>query len=193
MPMLRQLVEAERLEGIDLSNRITIEVHTCSFRTVRGYTILAALCDEMAFWLGEDSSNPDAEVVDAIKPAMATVPNAILLCASSPYARKGVLWEAYHRYFGHDGPILVWNAPTRTMNPTVPQAFIDAEKGLRSCRWSSMRSTIRMTPQFRTDHSPTPGCDPIGKGPDQNENQNENNDKNITDIRLLRHRAPRGR
>ena len=89
VPMLRQLVEAERLEGIDLSNRITIEVHTCSFRTVRGYTILAALCDEMAFWLGEDSSNPDAEVVAAIKPAMATIPNAILLCASSPYARKG--------------------------------------------------------------------------------------------------------
>ena len=58
---------------------------------------------------------------------MATIPDAILLCASSPYSRKGVLWEAYHRCFGHNGPILVWNAPTRTMNPTVPQSFIDAE------------------------------------------------------------------
>ena len=58
---------------------------------------------------------------------MATIPGALLLCASSPYARKGVLWESYHRYFGQDGPILVWNAPTRTMNPTVPQSFIDAE------------------------------------------------------------------
>ena len=83
------------------------------FRTVRGYTILAALCDEMAFWRGEDSSNPDAEVVNALRPAMATIPNAMLLCASSPYARKGVLWEAYHRYFGHDGSILVWQAPRR--------------------------------------------------------------------------------
>ena len=126
-PMLKQLIEAERLEGIDLSNGVTLEVHTCSFRTVRGYTILAALCDETAFWLGEDSSNPDAEVINALRPAMATIPDAILLCASSPYARKGVLWEAYHRCFGHEGPILVWNAPTRTMNPTVPQSFIDAE------------------------------------------------------------------
>ena len=60
---------------------------------------------------------------------MATIPNAMLLCASSPYARKGALWEAYHRYFGQDGPvpILVWQASTRTMNPTVPQSFIDAE------------------------------------------------------------------
>ena len=127
VPMLRQLIDAERVEGIDLKNRITIEVHTCSFRTVRGYTILAALCDELAFWTGEDSSNPDAEVVAALRPAMATIPGALLLCASSPYARKGVLWESYHRYFGQDGPILVWCAPTRTMNPTVPQSFIDAE------------------------------------------------------------------
>ena len=100
VPMLSQLIEKERVESIDLTNRITIEVHTCSFRTVRGYTIVAALCDELAFWLGEDSFNPDAEVINALKPAMATIPEAVLLCASSPYSRKGVLWETYHRYFG---------------------------------------------------------------------------------------------
>ena len=32
VPMLRQLVEAERQEGIDLTNRVTIEVHTCQFQ-----------------------------------------------------------------------------------------------------------------------------------------------------------------
>lgn len=127
VPMLKQLIEAERTESIDLSNRITIEVHTASFRTVRGYTIVAALLDEVAFWRGEDSTNPDHEVLAAIKPAMATVPNAMLLCASSPYARKGALWEAYHRYFGKDCSTLVWQAETRTMNPTVPQSFIDDE------------------------------------------------------------------
>ena len=127
VPMLRQLIEAERQEGIDLSNRITIEVHTASFRTVRGYTIVAALLDEVAFWRGEDSSNPDFEVINAMRPAMATVPDAMLLCASSPYARKGALWEAYDRYFGEDGSTLVWQADTRTMNPTVPRSFIAAE------------------------------------------------------------------
>ena len=48
-----------RSESLDLSNRITIEVHTASFRTVRGYTVVAALLDELAFWQGEDSSNPE--------------------------------------------------------------------------------------------------------------------------------------
>ena len=42
VPMLKQLIETERVESIELSNRITIEIHTASFRTTRGYTIVAA-------------------------------------------------------------------------------------------------------------------------------------------------------
>jgi hypothetical protein len=52
----------------------------------------------------------------------------MLLCASSPYARRGVLWEAHRKHFGKDhDPVLVWQAATRTMNPSVPQSFIDSE------------------------------------------------------------------
>ena len=42
VPMLARTIEAQRTESIDLSGRITIEVHTASFRTVRGYTRLRA-------------------------------------------------------------------------------------------------------------------------------------------------------
>jgi hypothetical protein len=56
---------------------------------------------------------------------MATVPGAMLLCASSPYSRRGVLWDAYQRYYGKPGSILVWQAPTTTMNSRVPQRIID--------------------------------------------------------------------
>lgn len=126
VPMLAQTIEAERAEAVDLTSRITIEVHTASFRTVRGYTIVAALLDELAFWQGEDSSNPDSEVIAAIKPAMATVPEAMLLCASSPYARRGALYDAHRRHHAKEGdPVLVWQAPTRVMNPSIPQHIID--------------------------------------------------------------------
>lgn len=117
VPMLSQLIEAERAESIDLFNRLTIEVHTASFRSVRGYTVVAALCDEMAFWATDESAAADSEVITALKPAMATIPGAMLLCASTPYARKGVLWENYHRYYGQEGPRLIWQAPTRTHEP----------------------------------------------------------------------------
>ena len=127
VPMLAATIDSKRQETLDLNTQVTIEVHTASFRTVRGYTVVAALLDELAFWQGEDSANPDFEIISAIKPAMATIPDALLLCASSPYARRGALWETYHRHFGQAGPILVWQAPTRAMNPTVSQAFIDTK------------------------------------------------------------------
>ena len=125
-PMLARTIEAERQEAVDLTNRISIEVHTCSFRTVRGYSIVASLCDEIAFWRSEESTNPDTEVIAALRPAMATIPGSMLLCASSPYARRGALWNAYSKHYAATGdPILVWKAPTRVMNPTVPEAFIE--------------------------------------------------------------------
>src|SRR5262249_41967177 len=49
-PILSQTIEAERRDSIDLTNRVTIEIHTASFRTLRGYTVIGAICDEIAFW-----------------------------------------------------------------------------------------------------------------------------------------------
>jgi hypothetical protein len=146
VPMLKQTIETERLDGLDLSNKVTVEVHTRSFRSVRGYSCVACLADEMAFWFGEDSANPDFEVLNAIRPAMATVPGSMLLVASSPYARKGALWEAYHKHFGKGGPILVWRAATTRMNPTVSQSFIDAEY-----EKDPIAAAAEYGAQFRTD------------------------------------------
>lgn len=125
--MLKEMIVRETSEAFDLDNQVTIEVATASFRGVRGYTLVAVLLDELAFWSIEGSANPDAEILSALRPAMATIPNAMLLVASSPYARRGALWEAYRKHFGHPGDVLIWQAATRRMNPTVSQAFIDAE------------------------------------------------------------------
>jgi hypothetical protein len=65
IPMLAQVVEREGQECIDLANRVTIEVHTASFRSTRGYTIAAALVDELAFWPTDDAADPDLEVLAA--------------------------------------------------------------------------------------------------------------------------------
>ena len=124
VPMLKALIERDTAEQIDLKSGVTIEILTASFRTVRGYTLIAALCDEIAFWRSDESANPDSEIIGAIRPAMATIPGAMLLCASSAYARRGALWTAFRKFFGQDSPVLVWKADTRTMNPTVPETII---------------------------------------------------------------------
>ena len=125
IPMLARMVERETNESFDLKNAVTVEVAAASFKSVRGYTIVAALCDEIAFWPSEDAAEPDYEILDAIRPGMATIPGAKLLCASSPYAKRGALHDAFKRYYGKDSDVLVWKADTRTMNPTVPKAVID--------------------------------------------------------------------
>ncbi|HEX3180883.1 MAG TPA: hypothetical protein VHR44_06460 [Beijerinckiaceae bacterium] len=108
VPILAKLVERETADAFDLDNHVTIEIGTASIRSVRGYTIVAALADELAFWPSENSSSPDYEILDSIRPGMATVPGSMLLCASSPYARRGALHDAYKRYFGKpDAPVLV--------------------------------------------------------------------------------------
>jgi hypothetical protein len=128
VPLLAGRVERATTEEIEFRGRVGIEVATASYRTVRGRTLIAGLLDEVAFFRSEDSANPDFEILDAIRPAMASMPGSMLLCASSPYSRRGALWEAYRKWFGVAGaPCLVWQAPTRTMNPTIQQTFIDAQ------------------------------------------------------------------
>ncbi len=47
-----------------LHTGVDIEVGTASYRSVRGYTLIGAVLDEVAFWMFEpDSLNADTEVV----------------------------------------------------------------------------------------------------------------------------------
>lgn len=128
VPMLAKEVESRTAESLILRSGIVIEIHTSSFRSVRGYTVVACIADEIAFWQNtEESANPDHEILAALRPAMATIENALLVALSSPYARRGELWTAYQRHYGVDGdPVLVWKAPSRTMNPALPQHVVDA-------------------------------------------------------------------
>jgi hypothetical protein len=145
---LGNMIERETNESLDLNNGITIEILTASFRTVRGYTLIAALCDEIAFWSSDEhGANPDKEIIAAIRPSMSTIPDAMLLCASSPYARAGMLYETHQRHFGKaDDPILVWQADTKTMNPTVPDRIIQ-----EAYAEDPARAAAEYGAQFRTD------------------------------------------
>lgn len=128
IPMLRALVERRTREAIHLTTRVVIEVHTCSFRSTRGYSLIAVLAEEVAFWrTREESENPDLEIINGVRPGLATIPGSLLLALSSPYARKGVLWEMYARHYGREGDgVVVWRAPTRTMHVAISEDVVAA-------------------------------------------------------------------
>lgn len=126
-PSFKHMVKKELEWEIELSNGVVIAVKTCNFRTVRGYTVLAAICEEVAYWRDDNSANPAKEILTAIRPSLATIPDGLLIGISTPYSRSGVLWEVYKTHYGHtEGSApLVWKAPTRVMNPTIDVRIID--------------------------------------------------------------------
>lgn len=124
--LLRAKIQNETKEEIELAGGVGIAVRTCSYRTLRGYTLLAAILEEMAFYRSEDSANPDREILAAVRPVLATIPEGVLLGISTPYSRSGVLWDMYKNHFGKSGGPLIWTAPTRTMNPTIDAGLIEA-------------------------------------------------------------------
>jgi hypothetical protein len=123
-PMLERMIYREQGESIELTNRTVIEVSTASFRAVRGYTLAAVIADEIAFWRSDESANPDREIINALRPAMATL-DGRLIALSSPYAKRGALWDTYRKHYGKPGSILVAQADTLTMNPSLPKRVVD--------------------------------------------------------------------
>jgi hypothetical protein len=121
-PIFRKMVKRRTADAIELTNDFAVEVATADQRRVRGRTVVAAILDEVAFWRSENTASPDTDVYRAIKPATATMPGAMIIGISSPYARRGLLWQKYQRHYGKDGKALVVRAPTWVMNPNVARA-----------------------------------------------------------------------
>ncbi|MBN2456735.1 MAG: hypothetical protein JXB29_09415 [Sedimentisphaerales bacterium] len=126
-PLLQNEIVRETQEGFLLSNNVLIEILTGDWRSIRGYTLIACVVDEVCFFGldAESKVRSDTELIRAVKPSLATT-NGRLICISSPYAKKGWAFNQYKRNFGNDnGKILVWNCPSRIMNPTLPQSVVD--------------------------------------------------------------------
>jgi hypothetical protein len=127
-PGLKRLIQASDSSSITLSTGVTIVSVANSFRSIRGPTVVCAIFDELSFWRSDDSANPDTEVLRAVSPAMLTAPGSILVGLSSPYAKKGLLFEKFRDHYSHDDPrVLVWKAPTERMNPQVDSEAIREE------------------------------------------------------------------
>lgn len=126
-PVLAQMVVKRDAEALHLDNRISIEVSTNNYRSVRGRTLLAAVLDEVAFFRDDQSANPDVETYRAILPGLATT-GGLLVGISSPYAKRGLLYQKWRKHYGQDGDILVIQGATPDFNPTIPTSVItDAE------------------------------------------------------------------
>lgn len=122
---LRGMIELERQEQIDLKNRVSIGIKTCTFRGIRGYTVGCAILEEVAFFRSDESANPDREVLNALKPSLATIPESLLISISTPYSKRGILFETFRKSYGQPGKTLVWKSDSLKMNPTLDRSIIE--------------------------------------------------------------------
>lgn len=126
-PMLRAQVVGETATSFELRTGVKVEIMAGDWKTVRGYTLLAAIVDEVCFfgYEAEAKVRSDTELVRAIRPSLATV-GGRLVAISSPYAKRGWAYLQWKRNFGNEkGRVLVWHCGSRVMNPTLPQRVID--------------------------------------------------------------------
>ena len=147
-PILTQLIANRTADTLELTNGVSVEVRAASFRRLRGPTYIAVIADEAAFWYSDEfSANADAEILNAVRPGLATTGGPLII-ASSPYAKRGVLWETYRRHYGPDGDplILVAQGTSRDFNPSLPQSVVD-----RALERDHASASAEYLAQFRTD------------------------------------------
>jgi Phage Terminase len=147
-PILSKEVMNVTAHEITLRNGIVIAVHSNSFRTIRGRTLLAAIFDEIGFWRDEASAIPDIETYRAVLPSLATT-NGMLIGISTPYRKIGLLHQKFRDHFGVDGDeVLVVKGTTKQFNPTLDEKTIARQRAA-----DPTAATSEWDAQFRDDIS----------------------------------------
>jgi hypothetical protein len=127
-PMLEQEITNETTWSFELSNGVVIQILSGSFQSVRGFTQLCVIVDECCYFhLSEEGKvRSDIELIRAIRPALATS-GGRLIAVSTKYAPRGWAYGTWKKHYGNNNSqILVVDAPSKLMNPTLDQAIIDA-------------------------------------------------------------------
>jgi hypothetical protein len=128
VPALAKLVKHIGDDSIELCNRVVIEVHTNSYRSVRGRSLLCVICDEVAFWRSEDSASPDVETAGAVAPGLARIRGSMLILISTAHKRSGLLYQKWKDAYGRDDPnILCVRGTTLQFNPTFDAKIIERQ------------------------------------------------------------------
>jgi len=127
-PFLTSMIKKSLTESVELKNGIEIVVKPASWRSTRGFTVGLLILEELAYWrFEEESATRDKEIYTAIKPAMTTIKNSLIIGISTPFARQGLLWNKFEKHHAKPGPVLIWTAATWIMNKTVSEYEIRQE------------------------------------------------------------------
>ena len=140
--MLRKQIASTTATEIRLKNGILITTSANSFRSSRGYFLICAVFDEVAFW-SDDATGaiPDVAVYTAVLPNLMPT-NGMLIGISSAYRKSGLLYTKYRDFFGKDSDdTLVVKGTTTDFNQSIDENWIAAYRAAdpsgASAEWDS--------------------------------------------------------
>ena len=136
-PILRTQVAKVLSSEVTLTNGLVISCFPSTLRSLRGWSIPAAVLDELAYFRFEGSADSDAEIQASIRRGMLGFAHTRLIKISTPYMKGGVLYSDFQRAFGHPDPdLLCWRAPSVLMNPSIQSARLERERRLDPSRFA---------------------------------------------------------
>ena len=128
-PALAREVVRETKDVIEFKNGATLEIISNDASLCRGRSASAVIGSEACHWRHDEASaSSDEEVVGASEPSMAMCPDGgLLLLGSSIHRQRGYCYRKYKELHGNDAADdICWFAPSKLMNPRLPQSVIDA-------------------------------------------------------------------
>ncbi|HEY1692258.1 MAG TPA: hypothetical protein VGG39_08850 [Polyangiaceae bacterium] len=94
--------------------------------TLRSRWLVGFVLDEVALF-GAEATGAAINAEELLRAGETRlVPGAQGWIISSPFGPSGLLYDLWREHFGNPGAVLVVHAPTRALNPSFPQAKIDA-------------------------------------------------------------------
>lgn len=127
-PCLRRILAEEYKYELRLANRLSIAAFACTAKSLRGWSIPCAVMDEVAFFRSESGATVDFEIQKSLIPGGVSFKQQRLIKISTPHVKAGVIWKDFESYYAKDTPdVLVWQASTALMNPTVDQKKLARE------------------------------------------------------------------
>jgi hypothetical protein len=122
---ISHMIKESWTTSLVLSNGMCVASYPCNSTAARGLPIFLLIFDEIAHFRVE-GPKADETVNNALRPRMAQFPGAKCLKISTPAAKQGLFWDEFDEGFQVPGRLTI-QAPTRVVNPLIPQAFIDRE------------------------------------------------------------------
>jgi hypothetical protein len=118
-------VHSETAERVELRSGASLDILPCRPAAVRGLRASIVCVDEASHYSASDGRDVAREMLIACRATVLTTGGRVVVL-TSPYAASGPVYDAHKAHFARsNSDVLVWQASSRTMNPTLGQADLD--------------------------------------------------------------------